>query len=215
MTTASPYGRTTFHGKLLDNATISALQAAEEKLGYELTVVQGIGGAQASAGTHLEGRAVDLAPYDHDRKVKVLKQLGFACWYRPDVPGLWGAHIHAVLILNSVDNNHGIAASAFRQIGSFLRRCNGLANDAPDPDPWRADPQPVYLYPPKVKPVRPTRTKVSRARDRLAAAQAELLQCAALLDEADASRVRPKEFIDDVQRMARRVELILDQLPAR
>lgn len=82
------YGRTTFHGEQLDNATLAALKIAESILGYELTIVQGIGGAITSAGTHIKGRAADLAPWDHERKIRVLRDLGFAAWYRPALPGV-------------------------------------------------------------------------------------------------------------------------------
>jgi hypothetical protein len=33
--------------------------------------------------THVEGRAVDLAPWDWQNKLRVLKDLGFVAWYRP------------------------------------------------------------------------------------------------------------------------------------
>jgi hypothetical protein len=137
-----PYSRTTHDGRPIDHATAARLRMAEERLGYELTVTQGIGGAAASAGTHVEGRAVDLAPWDWQNKLRVLKDLGFVAWYRPYVAGLWPAHIHAVLIFDGRDNHRGIAESAWRQIGSFDQGRDGLANNNVDTlHPYRPDPR--------------------------------------------------------------------------
>ena len=143
MTAPDPYGRSTFHGKPLDNATIAALKVAEAELGYELTILQGIGGADASAGTHAEGRAVDLAPFDRDRKLRVLKDIGFAVWYRPAIVGLWGAHIHGILIFESRTNSKGLADVGFRQIAAFDARRDGLKSNQPDPS-YRPDPKAVF-----------------------------------------------------------------------
>lgn len=164
----SAYDRVTFHGKPMDRATMDALKAMEDILGYELTITQGIGGAAASSGTHLKGRAVDLPPWDWRNKMAAAKKVGFAVWYRPAVPGLWPEHLHMVLILNTLTNGTGIAASALRQIGSFLRGRNGLVGDGPDTTPERVKPQPIFKWPVKTAPKpRPARTGVTRTRDRL------------------------------------------------
>ena len=101
----SPSDRTTYLGdvrpKPVDWKTRAALEEAERRLGYRLTVVQGSynpGGVRQSAGTHDGGGVVDLLAWDWQRKVRVLRSVGFAAWYRPAISGLWGAHIHAVLI---------------------------------------------------------------------------------------------------------------------
>jgi hypothetical protein len=144
---ADPYARSVFHGKPLDNATIAALKLAEAELGYELTIFQGIGGAPASGGTHLEGRAVDLKPFDRERKLRVLKDVGFAAWHRPQLwrngVKIWGAHIHAVLIFESRTNTRGLAPAGFRQIASYDRGRDGLKADGPDPT-YRPDPKAVF-----------------------------------------------------------------------
>lgn len=123
------YDRVWFHGKLVDKYTRQALEACERELGYELTIVQGSyhGGVSASAGTHDGGGTIDLAPYDWARKVKVLRKHGFAAWYRPAIPGLWGPHIHAVQIGNSQ-----ASPSAKRQTTDYRNKRNGLANHAYD-----------------------------------------------------------------------------------
>lgn len=217
--TRDPYARDIFHGKLLDVATIEALKLVEQDLGYELTITQGVGGAEASAGTHLGlngkgGRAVDLAAWDQERKVKALKRRGFAVWFRPARPGLWPAHIHAVLILNRIDNFVGIAASAFRQIGSFLSGRDGLAGDGPDPTPWRADPQPVFTWPPP-KPKPPAPTNVTRARDAVVEAMHALDTAQTFLDDADESRVVARAQRDDLRRLEREARAIMRKLPKR
>jgi hypothetical protein len=128
-------------GKPLDNATIVRLKQAEKVLGYPLTIVQGIGGAAASGNTHLEGRAADLAPYDWQNKLRVLKDLGFIGWYRPAIAGLWPAHIHVVLIFDGRDNHRGINETAWRQIGLFDRGLDGLVSMAKDTlHPYRPSP---------------------------------------------------------------------------
>lgn len=95
-----PYSKTTHDGNTVDWRTHAMLLEAEEKLGYKLTVLQGsytsaVGG---SAGTHDGGGVIDLAPNDHEKKCRVLKNIGFAAFYRPyNWDGNNGiAHIHAV-----------------------------------------------------------------------------------------------------------------------
>lgn len=207
------YDRVTFHGKPLDRATADALRCAEYLLGYELTVVQGIGGATASAGTHTEGRAADLAPYDWENKLRALKRVGFAAWYRPERAGVWGAHIHSVLILGARDNARGIAGSALRQVESYLRGRDGLVGDGPDAQPWRPTPQPVFEWPVKVPA--PKRTKVTRARDRLVEAHAALEQAAALLGDVDASRDYARRQRDEIRAAARQIQTVLENMPKR
>lgn len=131
--------------KKVDWKTRAALEEAERRLDYPLTIVQGsynAGGVSASAGTHDGGGVVDLLAWDWQRKVRVLRAIGFAAWYRPAIPGLWGAHIHAVLI------DHGrLAPSAARQVTAYRSGRDGLASNRTDPF-WRPDPIPVFRYPP-------------------------------------------------------------------
>lgn len=214
------YERVIFHGKVLDRATVAALKEAEEHLGYELTILQGVGGAVASAGTHLGlngegGRAVDLTRDDAERKVPVLKRIGFAVWERDDLPGVWSEHIHAVLMLNSFDNARGIAPSAFRQIGAYLKILDGLAAGGPDPHPWRPDPVPVFTYPPAKTPVAPPSTNVSKSRRRIEVAMHSLGHAATLLDDADESRVVARAERDDLRELRRTARAILERMPER
>lgn len=127
------YDRVTFHGKTVDKYTRAALLACEAELKYNggLTIIQGSynGGVSASAGTHDGGGAVDLAPYDWVRKVKVLRANGFAAWHRPTLKGYWSEHIHAIQI-----DNTAASPAAKRQVVDYRRGLNGLANKGRDTD---------------------------------------------------------------------------------
>jgi hypothetical protein len=139
-----PYDKTTHDGRVVDEITHQALVAAEKKLGYELTLAQGSynqGGVKASGGTHDGGGVVDLAPFDHARKVRVLRDLGFAAWYRPAIAGLWGAHVHAVLI-----GNQKLSAAAQGQVIDYRNGRDGLAGDRVDPNPYRPSPAVVFKF---------------------------------------------------------------------
>lgn len=163
-----PYALTTHGGKVVDEITHQALLATEKRLGYRpgsLTVVQGsynAGGVSASAGTHDGGGAVDLTAQNWEDKVRALRAVGFAAWYRPAIPGLWGAHIHAILI-----GNEKLSSGAKNQVASYYRGRDGLAGDGPDTFDWRPNPVPVFKMP---QP--PTRgPKVDKALDLLRAAK--------------------------------------------
>lgn len=144
-----PFELTTFGDqtpKKVDWKTRAALEVAERRLGYPLTVVQGsynAGGVSQSAGTHDGGGVVDLLAWDWQRKVRVLRSIGFAAWYRPAIKGLWGAHIHAVMI------DHGrLSASAAQQVAAYRGGRDGLKSNLVDTF-WRPSPIPVFDYRPK------------------------------------------------------------------
>ena len=133
MSTLDPYALTSRDGKRVDLLTDAALRLAEKRLGYPLSITQGsynAGKVEASAGTHDRGGVVDLLPWDWRNKVIVLRGVGFAAWYRPAVPGLWPAHIHAVLI-----GHARLAPAAERQVTAYLSKRDGLAGNGPDVDP--------------------------------------------------------------------------------
>jgi len=136
------YDRTTHDGKTVDWLTKAALMECERRLGYPLTIVQGSyhRGVSASAGTHDGGGVVDLAPWDWENKVRVLRAVGFAVWHRPTLPGVWGEHIHAVLIGNSK-----LAPSAARQVTAYRAGRDGLARNLPD-NTWRPKPIPTFTW---------------------------------------------------------------------
>jgi GH25 family lysozyme M1 (1,4-beta-N-acetylmuramidase) len=144
-----PFAMTEFgdtNPKRVDWKTRAALEEAERRLGYRLTVVQGSynnGKVKASGPTHDGGGVVDLLAWDWRRKVAVLREIGFAAWYRPTRPGLWGAHIHAILI------EHGrLDPSAAAQVVAYRAGRDGLKGSRADDFP-RPNPIPVFSYPPR------------------------------------------------------------------
>lgn len=190
MKAPNPYGRREFRGHVMDNATIAACMKMEHVLGYELTVLQGVGGAPASQGAHLGlngegGRAVDLAWYDQETKMRVARDVGFAYWPRPELPGVWSEHGHGSLIFVSRANRRGIAPVAFNQIGSFDRGNNGLKGDDKDVYPYRPDPKAVltqkeYEFIITGGLEAPTPTPVTRMRDSLVLAIHDLQEAIAI-----------------------------------
>lgn len=151
-------------GKVVDVHTAAVIDAAERKLGYDLTIVQGSPnrGVSASGGTHDGQGVIDLAPFEHERKVRVLRELGCAAWYRPELwrngVRIWGAHIHAVVI-----GHRFLSPAAARQVTAYLAGRDGLAGNGPDngPDGFRDR---RFPWPP------PTRVELAQ-RDLAAAAR--------------------------------------------
>lgn len=139
----SPYTRIIYGGRTLNARTAAMLDIVSNKLGYDLTITQGsynAGGVSASAGTHDGGGAVDLSSYDWERKVRLLRQVGFAAWYRAPIPGLWGAHIHAIAI-----GDQDLSSGARSQVSDYYNGRDGLAGNGPDRH-WRPSPIPVFNY---------------------------------------------------------------------
>lgn len=139
------YDIITRDGHKVDRITDAALKAAESRLGYSLTLLQGsynAGGVGASAGTHDGGGAVDLAPWDWQNKVHAMRSVGFAAWHRPAIKGLWVEHIHCILV-----GNAKLSSSAAQQVDQYRRHRDGLANQGPD-NTWHPSPIPVFRWVP-------------------------------------------------------------------
>lgn len=131
-----PYDRTTYDGPthVVDELTKAALDRVAGRLDYDLSLYQGSyhKGVGPSAGTHDGGGVVDLAPWDHVDKVRELRRVGFAAWYRPAIAGLWAAHIHAVLM-----GNRKLSPAARAQVAEYLAGFDGLAGSGRDTGPRR------------------------------------------------------------------------------
>lgn len=134
--------RTYYQGRVVNERTRQILEAANALLrnsryGGEtgpMTIVQGSfngGGVSASAGTHDGGGAGDLTAHNQKNRVKVLRLLGVAAWYRPTMKNVWSAHIHFVVI-----GDPTVSRGAAAQVSAYKSNRNGLANNAKDPD-WR------------------------------------------------------------------------------
>lgn len=130
---ADPYAKLVRDGKVIDALTEGALIRAEKILGRRIALTQGsynAGGVAASAGTHDGGGVIDVPAGGWEDVVTALRAVGFAAWFRPTLPGVWPAHVHAVLI------GHGrLSASAARQVQAYLVRRDGLVSNAIDTDP--------------------------------------------------------------------------------
>jgi hypothetical protein len=186
--TPDPYEHVMFRGKPIDQATAGFALELEEALGYQLTIVQGIGGAPTSAGTHLDGRAIDLASYDGKRKVRKAKQLGACAYLRPTIRGLWNSHCHLIVPLNRWDNQQGIAPAGFRQIASYREHRDGLAYNGWDPT-GRPTPERLYKYPNRKVPKPVPANNVTRGRDKIVEGIHCFGEAAVLFEQTPASRV--------------------------
>lgn len=141
-----PYALTTYDGHKVDELTKAALEEVAKRCGYSLTVLQGSynGGANrvsASAGTHDGGGAVDLAPYDWQRKVRAAREVGFAAWHRLPSQGPWQEHIHMILI-----GDARMSPSAAQQVVAYRNGRDGLVDNARDTFP-RPKPIPTFRMP--------------------------------------------------------------------
>jgi hypothetical protein len=216
VTAPKPFDRVVYHGKLMDEKTKAFVQAMEEKLGYELTIVQGSynpGGVSQSAGTHDGGGVLDLAAYDWRTKVRVAADLGAFVWRRPYIAGLWGEHVHLGI------RDHGrLSSSAQRQQQDWDARPprNGLASHAPmgsgDYHPGKVI---TFKYPPTPEVVVPQPTRVTKARDELVQAIHSIGEAAALLDATPDSREAAHAPIAELKTKHRELRQILKSLPKR
>ena len=147
-------GRTTYHGKKVNWGLWYALQAANKMLATKhfggekeaLTMWQGCWSRAvgASAGTHAGSGTADITPYNWQNRNEVFRLLGFACWMRPAIKGLWVKHMHFVMA-----GDGGAAASARRQVEAFWRRPSrdGLAGNRVDTQKPKMLCRPLYVYP--------------------------------------------------------------------
>jgi hypothetical protein len=139
--------RVTWRGKTFTHRTLAMLRWVEAKSGLRLVPAQGsynAGGVSASGGTH-DREAVDLSLQGYsDADIKKLdvwmKRAGFAGWYRPYVPGVWGRHYHALPIKGD------LSSAAASQVWSFDQRRDALRSNRPDPS-FRPSPKRRWSYP--------------------------------------------------------------------
>ena len=121
-------------GRYRTNRRTKKMMLEAEKLGGNLVVTQGSysRNVSASAGTHDGGGCLDfsvrgLTRGQINRRVKALRTVGFAAWYRPALPGVWGPHIHAVAI-----GTRDLAPIARRQVTAYRNGRDGLRNNRVD-----------------------------------------------------------------------------------
>ena len=130
---------------VLDTRTLAKLRAAEARLGFKFTIVQGSyragAGAKASAGTHDGGGVIDLRTWNlpagitPQRAVRVLRECGLIAWYRTKAQG-FDPHIHAIDY-----GNPALSYSAQQQVAQWEAGLNGLASRGRDDGPRIAIPK--------------------------------------------------------------------------
>lgn len=127
-------------GHTLNVRTAAMLQCAENRLGYELHVMQGSYNTtvSASAGTHNGGGAVDVSPTNYQEVVAQLRAVGFAAWHRYYTPNVWPEHVHAIAI-----GDPELSSGAETQVHEYYSSQDGLADHAGDNAP-RPSPVPVW-----------------------------------------------------------------------
>ena len=159
----SEYERIYRRGVMLDRRTWSMILELERRTGLRLVLSQGSyknppkgadGGSNvgASGSTHDYGGAVDIADanlYEDERKLVVRegKDIGFAIWFRPTVPKLWGSHVHALDAGNKL-----LSPGARRQVEAFDAGRDGLTGNRVDRT-YRPSPKVKWDFA-KQKPVR-------------------------------------------------------------
>lgn len=134
----SPGSKVSFRGHTLNTRTRSMILHAESRLGRTLTLTQGSynpDGDGSSAGTHDGGGAADLSvsgmtTTTRTTVLRVLREVGFAAWYRTPAEGDWGPHMHVIAL---ADTDQSTAAR--NQAGDYYLGLNGLANRGPDTGP--------------------------------------------------------------------------------
>lgn len=124
-----------YRGVVTNRRTARMLAEAERIYGARIVLTQGsyTRGVAVSAGTHAGGGVVDisvrgLSRSQINRLVRALRIVGFAAWYRPPLPGVWGAHIHAVAV-----GTRDLSPVAARQVAALRRGRDGLAGNRLDP----------------------------------------------------------------------------------
>jgi hypothetical protein len=144
--------RVRYRGYTVSARIRDMLKWAEAKSGSTVAIAQGSfnGTVSASGGTHT-GEAVDLrvrhlTSGQRVKLVHALKDAGFAAWYRAEVPGLWGPHIHAIPFGGAV------SSAARSQLVAFDAGRDGLRGNRLDRT-YRPDPRVKWNYD-KGRPVR-------------------------------------------------------------
>jgi len=135
-------------GHKVDASTYLKLKVLEQRTGARPIVVQGSyngGGVAASGGTHDGGGVADLSirslplgmsPREYVRRAR---SSGLVAWYRTEADG-FTPHIHAIDL-----GSKTLSPAAARQVDSWRRGRNGLANNGPDSGPKVVIPERVPM----------------------------------------------------------------------
>lgn len=144
--------RVTFRGVTLDSRTREMMQQVEKHWGKATVPTQGSYSTSvgASASTHAGGGAIDLSvrglsPAQRNDLILTMRYVGFAAWYRPQRPGVWGPHVHAIAIQDGGRADRGVlSAAAHRQVVEYYEDFDGLAGVGRDPHAWMNAPKQTF-----------------------------------------------------------------------
>jgi len=143
----APTDRVRYQGHTVSRRIRDMLRWAEDKSGSTVSIAQGSyrgsNAATASGLTH-DREAVDLrvrhlSTAQRVKLVRALKDAGFAAWYRRELPGVWGPHIHALPI------GGDLSSSARSQVRAFDAGRDGLRGNRVD-NTYRPDPRKRFSW---------------------------------------------------------------------
>lgn len=96
-------------------------------------------GADASAGTHSGGGAIDVTGLDAaqcDELVATMRRVGWAAWHRTPEQSDWVRHVHGIAVQPGGEWDRGcLSGAAHEQVVDYYDGRNGLASGAPDDGP--------------------------------------------------------------------------------
>lgn len=129
-TKPNPWEIITYKGWRMSRYTAAAISVYQEKLGFELTLIQGPynKGVGPSAGTHDLDGVIDISTWRWRRKLEVGRRTSWAIWRRATLPGVWSEHCHGVL-----KRAKPMASLAVFQLEvAYPARQDGLSGNGPD-----------------------------------------------------------------------------------
>lgn len=126
--------RVDWRGVTLNRRTARMMTEVQSQVKFRIRPTQGSYSRSvgASAGTHDGGGAIDisvngLTQRQIVRMVRKMRTVGFAAWYRPPLPGVWGAHVHGIAI-----GTRDLAPIAARQVIAYRNGRDGLRGNRVD-----------------------------------------------------------------------------------
>lgn len=125
--------RVEWHGVTLNKRSAKMMDEVQRHCGFRIRPSQGsYSHAAASAGTHSGPGAIDisvrgLTSRQVNRLVKWMRIVGWAAWYRPTLPGVWGEHVHGIAI-----GTKGLPRLAAQQVTAYKLGRDGLAGNRLD-----------------------------------------------------------------------------------
>jgi hypothetical protein len=190
------YDRVSLDGHTVNKRTLAAFRTAEARLkgDDDWTVFQGSynSGVGPSAGTHDGGGAIDVSPFNWKARTRALRAVGFCAWHRPELPGVWGEHIHAIL-----RGDREMSLAAHEQVVQYDQHTDGLAGHGPDLFPYHPE-NVSFDYPAYVRERNQTQARAQRARKAVANA-IKSLQVARKNSDAKARKAQIQRFIESLR----------------